>query len=166
MSDQEEHQQPAEDRRPRRVKKKKAVAKQNVTESAAPTPPAERPKGRPKLSLKDKQQVDYIRTATSGNVWYYRDRMNVARGPCNLPVLKECWVHGVIDDQTLVWGQGLVDFLPIRNIRTLVPQIRTLEVQVATWVKRNFALRPALNRIRKQRAEHRAAQSDQVDRMY
>lgn len=39
-------------------------------------------------------------------------------------------------------------------------------VQVATWVKRNFALRPALNRIRKQRAEHRAAQSDQVDRMY
>lgn len=23
--------------------------------------------------------------------------------------------------------QGLVDFLPIRNIRTLVPQIRTLE---------------------------------------
>lgn len=106
--------------------------------------------------------------------------------------------------------QGLVDFLPIRNIRTLVPQIRTLEgellrqpahyqytctefmhahvctacvcmlrehrathskvlvlaVQVATWVKRNFALRPALNRIRKERGDHRQTQSDQVDRMY
>jgi len=165
MSDQEEHQQPAVDNRPRRVKKKKVAAKKKPQDPETP-PPAERPKGRPKLSLNDKQQVDYIRTATSGNVWYYRDRMNVARGPCNLPVLKECWVHGVIDDQTLVWGQGLVDFLPIRNIRTLVPQIRTLEVQVATWVKRNFALRPALNKIRKQRAEHRDVQSDQVDRMY
>lgn len=39
-------------------------------------------------------------------------------------------------------------------------------VQVATWVKRNFALKPALSRIRKQRAEHRELESDQVDRMY
>ena len=100
--------------------------------------------------------------------------------------------------------QGLHDFLPVRNIRTLVPQIRTLEgkfdslsaqsvmlllqypviilhvhcmwllserqnftaVQAATWVKRTFALKPALNQIRKERAEHRQAQSDQVDTMY
>lgn len=27
------------------------------------------------------------------NVWYYRDRLNVARGPCSLPVLKEAWVQ-------------------------------------------------------------------------
>lgn len=49
------------------------------------------------------------------------------RGPCNLGVLREAWVHGVIDEGTLVWGQGLGDWLPIRNVRTLVPQIRTLE---------------------------------------
>jgi hypothetical protein len=36
-------------------------------------------------------------------------------------------VHGVIDDGTLVWGQGLIDWLPVKNVRTLVPQIRTLE---------------------------------------
>lgn len=58
---------------------------------------------------------------------YYRDRLSVPRGPCNISVLRECWVHGVIDDGTLVWGQGLIDWLPVKNVRTLVPQIRTLE---------------------------------------
>ena len=42
-------------------------------------------------------------------------------------MLRECWVHGIIDENTLVWGQGLVDWLPIRNVRTLVAQIRTPE---------------------------------------
>ena len=36
-------------------------------------------------------------------------------------------VHGVIDENTLIWGQGLMDWLPVRNVRTLVPQIRTPE---------------------------------------
>ena len=58
---------------------------------------------------------------------YYRDRLSVPRGPCNISVLRECWVHGVIDDGTLVWGQGLMDWLPVKNVRTLVPQIRTFE---------------------------------------
>ena len=58
---------------------------------------------------------------------YYRDRMSVPRGPCNVAVLRECWVQGVVDEHTLVWGQGLGDWLPVRNIRTLVPQIRTFE---------------------------------------
>lgn len=62
-----------------------------------------------------------------------RDRLNVPRGPCSLPVLKEAWVNGVIDSNTLIWGQGLADFIPIRNVRTLVPQIRTLEGE---WVGR------------------------------
>ena len=60
-------------------------------------------------------------------MWYYRDRLNVPRGPASLPVLKEAWVNGVIDGNTLIWGQGLADFIPIKNVRTLVPQIRTLE---------------------------------------
>jgi len=40
-------------------------------------------------------------------------------------------VAGVIDEDTLVWGQGLMDWLPIRNVRTLVPQIRTREGEKA-----------------------------------
>ncbi len=68
-----------------------------------------------------------VHTAVSLRRRYYRDRLSVPRGPCNISVLRECWVHGVIDEHTLVWGQGLGDWLPARNIRTLVPQIRTVE---------------------------------------
>lgn len=39
-------------------------------------------------------------------------------------------------------------------------------VQVAAWVKRTFALRPALAAIRKQRGEQRQFKSSQVDDMY
>lgn len=95
-----------------------------------------------------------------------RDRLSTPRGPCSLPVLREAWVNGVIDENTLVWGQGLADWLPVKNIRTLVPQIRTVEVQIATWVKKNFALRPMLEKARKQRAEERKSTSNQVDTMY
>jgi GH35 family endo-1,4-beta-xylanase len=42
-------------------------------------------------------------------------------------VLREAWTQGVIDEHTLIWGQGLADWLPIKNVRTLVPQIRTVE---------------------------------------
>ena len=45
-------------------------------------------------------------------------------------------------------AQGLADWLPVKNVRTLVPQIRTVEVQIATWVKKTFALKPALARAR------------------
>lgn len=121
------------------------------TKAAAAAPP-EPPARRAKLTMKDRQHYDYIREATMKNVWceycdtsllvcttlrlltsapcgarYYRDRLSTPRGPCNVAVLRECWVHGVIDEHTLVWGQGLGDWLPVRNIRTLVPQIRTFE---------------------------------------
>lgn len=186
-----------------------------------------------------------------------RDRMSTPRGPCSLPVLREAWVNGIIDESTLVWGQGLADWLPVRNVRTLVPQIRTVEgerwgdslrgglpywarsaagvarnfsewhchyrahvplhcgrvvswhrsplrvnsrirkswvifcqiacctstiaplalllmftlrlwpaVQVATWIKKTFALKPALEQVRKQRAATRTEKSSQVSSMY
>jgi len=39
-------------------------------------------------------------------------------------------------------------------------------VQVATWVKKTFALKPALAAIRKQRGEQRHLKTSQVDEMY
>lgn len=53
--------------------------------------------------------------------------MSVPRGPCPLHVLKDAWVQGVIDENTLVWGQGLIDWLPMRNVKLLVAQVRTPE---------------------------------------
>jgi hypothetical protein len=114
-----------------------------------------------KVGLYERQVVDYVKTATAKNIWYYRcpaprsppcaatprdphpppltppparrppaarrDRLSTPRGPCSLPVMREAWVNGVIDENTLVWGQGLADWLPVKNVRTLVPQIRTME---------------------------------------
>ena len=42
-----------------------------------------------------------MRTATAKNVWYYRDRMSVPRGPCTLPVLREAWVRQIGDHKFL-----------------------------------------------------------------
>ena len=39
-------------------------------------------------------------------------------------------------------------------------------VQLATWIKRQFGLKPALNRIRKQRAEQRPEKTEQIEYMY
>ena len=254
MADREEHQQPAVDRKPKKGTKKKAVTSKKVTEAASTPPPTEQRRPAAKLTFKQKQATDYIRTATRNNVWYYRDRwggsqfcllvqscpkeecqwrslLNLTDTCCALQ--DECCartlhasciegvlvnlsfgisqtrhalyriackvlclalhyrVHGIIAEDTLVWGhvrqpcllllslclclpdqpqtslqifnplhcsseamhscfilfrstafhfnattyehmpvagvQGLVDFLPIKNVRTLVPQIRTLE---------------------------------------
>ena len=86
-------------------------------------------KGRPYW---DTLKTDYwlqtfVRHATRKNDWYYKDRCGVNRGPATVPTLREAWVHGLIDHNTQVWGQGLIDFLPIKNVRTLEGQIRTPE---------------------------------------
>ncbi|GMH40532.1 hypothetical protein BSKO_08436 [Bryopsis sp. KO-2023] len=128
--------------------------------------PKERENKRNKQEFHRLQQFDYCREATKKNVWYYRDRMSVPRGPCTLPTLRQAWVHGVIDQHTLVWGQGLIDWLPVRNVRTLVPQIRTMEVQVASFLKKQFCLKPSLEAVRKQRTEARKDhKTSQVDNM-
>lgn len=80
-----------------------------------------------KLSHYQQEMINYQRMLLRKNIWYYRDRMSVPRGPCPLHVLKDAWVQGVIDENTLVWGQGLYDWLPAKNVKLLLPMIRTPE---------------------------------------
>jgi hypothetical protein len=108
-----------------------------------------------KLSRYQAEMINYQRMLMRKNIWYYRDRAGVPRGPCPLHVLKDCWVQGVVDENTLVWGQGLVDWLPARNVKLLVPMVRTPEVRVGAWLKKTFSLKPALERVRERRAEAR-----------
>ncbi|MEW5302197.1 MAG: hypothetical protein WDW36_005001 [Sanguina aurantia] len=119
------------------------------------------------LSQYQTEMINYQRMLMRKNVWYYRDRMSVPRGPCPLHVLKDAWVQGVIDENTLVWGHGLYDWLPAKNVQLLLPMVRTPEVRLGAWFKRTFSLKPALNQIREARAEVRTAgaQSQQVERM-
>ena len=44
-----------------------------------------------------------------------------------MPILREAWSKGIIDEKTLVWGTGLIDWLPIRNVTLLTAAIRTPE---------------------------------------
>jgi hypothetical protein len=108
-----------------------------------------------KLSRYQAEMINYQRMLMRKNVWYYRDRAGVPRGPCPLHVLKDCWVQGVVDENTLVWGQGLADWLPARNVTLLVPMVRTPEVRVGAWLKKTFSLKPALERVRERRADAR-----------
>lgn len=117
------------------------------------------------LSHYQHEMINYQRMLLRKNIWYYRDRMSVPRGPCPLHVLKECWVQGVIDENTLLWGHGLADWLPAKNIKLLLPMIRTPEVVFGTWFKRTFSLKPALERIREKRSDQRPRMSLQVERM-
>lgn len=120
-----------------------------------------------KLSPYQYEMINYQRMLMRKNIWYYRDRMNIPRGPCPLHVVKEAWVSGIVDENTLFWGHGLYDWLPAKNIKLLLPMVRTPEVRFATWVKRTFSLKPSLNRIREQRKEYRdpEALNQQVDLM-
>ena len=114
-----------------------ASAPVQATTSAAPKGAAEEPPSQPwqfkpyrghkGVSDSDLFIINYVRTMTKKNPWYYRDRCGAARGPATMPIMREAWVNGIIDQNTLVWGQGLADFLPIKNVRTLTGQIRTPE---------------------------------------
>jgi hypothetical protein len=65
--------------------------------------------------------------ALNDNIWYYKDRSGVPRGPCTLTTVRKCWVHGVVDQYTLVWGQGLEDWYPVRNVIGLITNIQSLD---------------------------------------
>merc|ERR1739848_425429 len=104
------------------------------------------------FTLEDREQLWWWKNAVMGrNVWYYRDRISTVRGPCTLPVLREAWTKGIIDDKTLIWGNGLIDWIPIRNISLLTSAIRTPEVQIATFIKKKMSFENKIDQIRRER---------------
>lgn len=69
----------------------------------------------------------YLHAALQDNVWYYRDRAGLPRGPCQLSTMRAAWVHGIIDEYTLVWGQGLEAWYPVQNVVSLVANIQSYD---------------------------------------
>lgn len=74
--------------------------------------------------------------ALQDNIWYYRDRAGLPRGPCQLSTLRAGWVNGVIDEFTLVWGQGLEAWYPVRNVISLVANIQSYDGEKSTQPRR------------------------------
>lgn len=96
-------------------------------------PPSDKPwefkpfPGRKEITDSDLFIMYYIRCMNKRIPYYYRDRCGVTRGPATIPIMKEAWINGLIDENTLVWGQGQVEYLPIKNVRYLTGQIRSPE---------------------------------------
>ena len=55
-----------------------------------------------------------------------------------MSTLKRCWAQGILDGDTLVWGQGMMEFAPIQNGFTLTGQIRSWDVRLACAIKKPF----------------------------
>ena len=129
-------------------------------------PPWER--RRPETSYYDAALFNHVVTMTRWNVWYYRDRLSTPRGPAPLTTLRQAWTNGVIDENTLVWGEGLMDWIPIKNVSTLVGQIRSPQVRAATWLKKKLVMEPQYRQVRRRRARQgaRTWTSSQVKDMY
>jgi hypothetical protein len=70
-------------------------------------------------------------------------------------------VNGVVDEHTLVWGNGLGDWLPARNVRGLITNIRNPPTIAMHWLMRKFVDTDAkLAAIRRERFERAQAKSD------
>merc|ERR1711924_392242 len=115
------------------------------------------------ITFEDREQFWWWKSAVlARNVWYYRDRFSTPRGPCTLSVLREAWTKGIIDDATLIWGNGLIDWIPIRNVNLLSSAIRTPEAQFVSCLKK-FVLKKKLLKTRKERRTFRPVQNNQLD---
>ena len=90
-----------------------------------------------------------------GNIYFYRDRTGMARGPCNLSCMRKCWINDIIDEHTLTWCNGLSDFVPIRNVRGLVREIENPWVKLHKFVSRTINGRSE-RQIDAARAKHAA----------
>ena len=71
-------------------------------------------------------------------MWFYRDRVGNCRGPAPLNTLRQCWVNGIVDEHTMVWGNGLSDWVPARNVRGLISNIRNPPTIIMHWLMRKF----------------------------
>uniref|UniRef100_A0A7S0R4W1 GYF domain-containing protein n=1 Tax=Pyramimonas obovata TaxID=1411642 RepID=A0A7S0R4W1_9CHLO len=93
--------------------------------------------GANKQLKKDEWEANnYAFLALEDNIWYYRDRASVPRGPAPISTLRQCWINGMIDRNTLVWGQGLEEWVPLRNVRALPQLIHNFETVFLTNLNR------------------------------
>ena len=73
------------------------------------------------------------------NVWFYRDRTGLPRGPCTLNTVRKCYANGIVDQHTLFWGNGLGDWVPLRNIRGMASSLSDPKTKFVKFLVDKFA---------------------------
>lgn len=117
-----------------RLQEKSAELK---TTKPSATPSAfSRKEANKELEKEEWEANKYSFIALEDNIWYYRDRASVPRGPAPISTMRTCWVNGYIDENTLVWGQGLEEWVPLRNVRALPALIRNFETVTLSWLNK------------------------------
>ena len=67
-------------------------------------------------------------------IYRYRDRSGLPRGPMTIDILKKCWINGIIDENTLMWGNGLGDWVPMRNVRGMAEVLHEPKTVFLKWL--------------------------------
>ena len=73
------------------------------------------------------------------NIWFYRDRTGLPRGPCTLETVRKCYANGIVDQHTLFWGNGLGDWVPLRNIRGMATSLSDPKTKFVKFLVDKFA---------------------------
>ena len=68
-----------------------------------------------------------------------------------MDIVKKCWINGIIDENTLVWGNGLGDWVPMRNVRGMAELLHEPKVQFFKWLTQKVAFPKAERRANRQR---------------
>tara|TARA_B110000977_G_scaffold187662_1_gene255024 strand:- start:3124 stop:3609 length:486 start_codon:yes stop_codon:yes gene_type:complete len=89
------------------------------------------------------------------NIWFYRDRTGVPRGPMTINTVKKAYVNGIVDQHTLFWGNGLGDWVPLRNIRGMARCLSDPKTRFVKFLVDKFVF------PKKERAENRNALYDE-----
>jgi hypothetical protein len=90
-----------------------------------------------------------------GNIWFYRDRTGLPRGPMTITTVRKAYINGVVDQHTLFWGNGLGDWVPLRNIRGMASCLSDPKTRFVQFLINRFAF------PKKQRRENRDALYDE-----
>jgi hypothetical protein len=56
-----------------------------------------------------------------------------------IDTVKKCWIGGIIDEHTLVWGNGLGDWVPLRNIRGMGHVLNDPRTRFLKWITQKVA---------------------------
>ena len=83
-------------------------------------------------------------------IYWYRDRSGLPRGPMTIDILKKCWINGIIDENTLMWGNGLGDWVPMRNVRGMAEVLHEPKTVFLKWLTQKVAFPKADRRARRQ----------------
>lgn len=82
-----------------------------------------------------------------------------------IDVLKKCWINGIVDENTLMWGNGLGDWVPMRNIRGMADVLHEPIVVFLKWATQKVAYPRAERRANRQRLyEEGKARSPPMDK--